>query len=762
MIKRFLIIILVILLVQSVDIQAQTDTLRHFDPANVNNHYLDVPNYGIQVARFDNLAPGKIIGFRVYTLGDSGATATLNVYGHEAGVVFPQLRINITPPVNINKIKSGFEIIDVVLSKPLTIRANQFFVGLTAKQSNFHWLVDRQEQIPYCKSTDGGDYYHGFINVTRNIPADQWRLSSGYYAIEAIMDYPIKESSIWLRNETSTVGLDENMSNTSSAWADVNKDGYIDLLSAGRLFFNNKDGYFTEVKQSLGLNGSPRANAIVDLDNDGDEDLLFLGIADGKSKAYFQLTDENFTETMLNEIPDLKGLSGFSMADINEDGYLDLFLTQLWDTYPNPLPNYLFVNDGKGRFIRADERLFNPSADRRSRGCVFTDFDQDGDVDLFVTNYFLEPDELWINEKGEFYNRASNYRIDRNNTGSSHGTGCDFGDFDADGDLDLLVTQLAHPRFVRQYDHRGTTVYINSGAPNYRLTDAKKPSEQNVLGIEYEETHAGGSWGDVNNDGLADLAISTYYGCRYVDLHIQKEDHTYEEQSWEYGLFELVTGEDVCWADYNGDGKLDLTIGEGYRFRLYRNYTDNQNHYVHVKLVAKSGNKSAIGSQALVYAGNLKILQEIQLGKGQRMQRPTILHYGLGQNTTIDSVIVFWNAPKRGKEIFYPKDIDKTIILEEGKGVKVNRLQEQFQSMTAIVYPNPVEGQSLSFMLQNAKPQPVDVVLLNQQGQIVFQTNLITNGDSFTVDLPVNLTKGFYFFRLTQNEQIVHGKWIKE
>lgn len=762
MVKHFFIIILLVLLEQSAYVQAQTDTLRHFEPANVNNHYIDVPDYGIQVARFDNLAPGNILGFRVYTLGDSGSAATLNVYGHEAGVVFPQLRINLIKPINIRKSKNGFEIIDVNLAQPITIRANQFFVGLTAKQSNFHWLIDQNQQIPYCKSADGGDYYYGFINVTRNIPVDQWRLSSGYYAVEAVMDYPLKQSPTWLRNETAAIGLDENMSNTSSAWADVNKDGYLDLLSAGRLFFNNKDGYFTEVTQSLGLSGSPRANAIVDLDNDGDEDLLYLGIAGGKSKAYFQQTDGNFSETMLNEIPDLKGLSGFSMADINEDGYLDLFLTQLWDTYPNPLPNFLFVNDSKGRFVRADERLFNPSADRRSRGCVFSDFDQDGDADLFVTNYFLEPDELWINEKGEFYNRASNYRIDRNNTGSSHGTGCDFGDFDADGDLDLLVTQLAHPRFVNQYDHRGTTVYINSGAPNFRLTDAKKPSEQNVIGIEYEETHAGGSWGDVNNDGLADLAISTYYGCRYVDLHIQKTDHTYEEQSWEYGLFELVTGEDVCWADYNGDGKLDLTIGEGYRFRLYRNYVDNQNHYVHLKLVPKSGNKSAIGSQAVVYAGNLKILQEVQLGKGQRMQRPTTLHYGLGQNTSIDSVVVFWNAPKRGKEVFFPKDVDKIIILEEGKGIKLNRSIEIVNALGAIVYPNPVEGHTLNFSLENEKPQPIDIILLNQQGQIVFQTNIKPLNNTISLELPAYIAKGLYFFRLTQNEQIVYGKWIKQ
>ena len=227
---------------------------------------------------------------------------------------------------------------------------------------------------------------------------------------------------------------------------------------------------------------------------------------------------------------------------------------------------------------------------------------------------------------------------DRAKKAFNHGTGVDWFDFDNDGDFDLLLAQLAHPWFVESIGHRGTTLFKNN---NGRLEDITTE-----LNIQYEETHAGAAFGDLNNDGLVDIITTAYYGCRYIDIYLQQSDHSFKISTHDSGVSRVSLNYDVCYVDYDKDGQLDVTIGGEQAFRLYKNIGQPTYNWVAISLEGNFMNKSAIGAIVKVYTNGQIYTQEVNAGRGQRMQKPTTLHFGLAKADKIDKVEIFWNSRK--------------------------------------------------------------------------------------------------------------------
>ncbi|MBT5529422.1 MAG: T9SS type A sorting domain-containing protein [Cytophagia bacterium] len=708
------VISLLILLIHG-SLHANNDTLRMHDPENVLTNYYNTTTHPNQLARFDLPKPAIIKGFEITLMGEAGSTVNLNFLGHEGGVALISLKNNIVPTITVTKLQDGKEQVYVALDSPfIKMNNTQFFLLFNA--FNGAGIVTDRTNHPYsCKSSSGGDYYYQYgINN-----AGEYRLLSNFnraFAIDVILEYPDKESQQIFLDVTLTAGIDENLSNSTIAAADYNDDGFVDLLIRGRLYKNLKNGNFEDVSHQLGIvnpYSAVVANAFVDNDNDGDLDIFLFG----SDTSVLLINNGNiFTEIILN-FPEFKAFLSFSFADINNDNYPDLFVSQLWKTYPEPELNYFFYNTGSNNFTDNTNviypeydgnwnwpgRTWDPAnyaveRNRNSRGSQWVDFDNDGDLDLFVTNYFLQPDEFYRNNgDGSFTDICQVKGIDKNNTGSNHGTGVDWYDFDNDGNLDLLLPQFAHPRFIGDYDHRGTTIYRNKGAPDFEFTDLigqynNYSGLKSDIGFELEETHAGGAWGDVNNDGLADVLLTVFYGCRYIDMYEQQEDNSFKLETFKYGLSGINTGTDLVWLDYDNDGRLDLAGAIAGKFRLFKNNQYNSRRWIELDLKSKTANKYSIGARASVYVDGKILTQEVCAGRGQKMQKPYRLHFGLGYNPTIDSIMVTWPTQPPIKERFDNLNVNEIYTLTQG-GQVFNSIENLTKDQTEIrVYPNPASS----------------------------------------------------------------------
>jgi len=138
----------------------------------------------------------------------------------------------------------------------------------------------------------------------------------------------------------------------------------------------------------------------------------------------------------------------------------------------------------------------------------------------------------------------------------------------------------------------------------------------------------------VNNDGLPDIFITAYYGCRYVDLYLQKPDHTYEMKTYEYGFKNTVTNKDAAWVDFDNDGKLDLASSDFESARSDCIITKLMEWQLCGNRFIKQFRKSfCYRSACHRYAGGQKYMQEVTAGRGQLMQKPSRLHFGLATTT---------------------------------------------------------------------------------------------------------------------------------
>ncbi|MCS4302422.1 FG-GAP-like repeat-containing protein [Chryseobacterium sp. BIGb0232] len=325
------------------------------------------------------------------------------------------------------------------------------------------------------------------------------------------------------------------------SWIDINNDGYDDLyvtdmgLTAPNLIFmNNKTGGFT-AGQALPEDGVSMSSTWADVDNDGDEDLLVLNNTrnpnkfyrndngtlvadntksftqdvsyyhggafadyDNDNKAdvfmcnyfptkYNELHRNNSTGSFVKESTDAIPLEansslGPTWADYDQDGLMDLFV-------PNGIgnKNSLFHNDGNGTFSKKNNIINQEGG--KSVGSCWGDIDNDGDLDLFVTNSNTTTNFLYKNLGNGNFQKVTNSIV--NQGGSSHG--CSFADIDNDGDLDLFVTNDKIRKFL----------YFNDGNGNF--TENRDEAITYNFGLSF-----GHAWSDYDHDGDLDLAVATH------------------------------------------------------------------------------------------------------------------------------------------------------------------------------------------------------------------------------------------------------------
>ncbi|MEK6537936.1 MAG: CRTAC1 family protein, partial [Nitrospirota bacterium] len=257
--------------------------------------------------------------------------------------------------------------------------------------------------------------------------------------------------------------------------------------------------------------------------------------------------------------------------------------------------------------------------------------------------------------------------------------GAEWGDYDNDGDLDLFVSNLAHPRYIGYSDK--SMLLENEGAPHFTFKDRFGDS-----GIRFEETSADPSFADYDNDGFLDIYFTATYKDRKSLLYKGNGDGTFTDVTWLAGV-RVDDGWGNAFADYDNDGDLDLAVGGGEGVRLFRN-DGNENHWLHVRVVGKESNHSGIGARVTVVpsgygehvaAGfslrsqkvapifmvgfSAKQIREVQGGKGSGSQHSLPVEFGLGgYNGPIDVVVRFPSGKIVRKNMVTP---NRMIVVDE-------------------------------------------------------------------------------------------------
>lgn len=432
-----------------------------------------------------------------------------------------------------------------------------------------------------------------------------------------------------------------------NAWADYDNDGDLDLFVGFRgapdRLYRNDGGRFTDVAASVGLAepAETRAAAWGDFDGDGHLDLYtgFPADADLPNRLYHNEGDgERFTEVAADLGVDIRGATTRQpvWVDYDQDGDVDLFVA-LRDQ-----PNRLFRNDGGGfTDVTQATGLGDP---RRTVGVVWFDMDQDGDLDVFVANQNGDADGFFRNDGGAFTDVAAALGMDQSDRPEDLGSvGPAVADYDNDGDLDLFIASYG-PDVLWRNEGGGTFVNVAPGT---------------VLAGDHHSVAA--AWGDFDLDGWPDLYVGAYLAAV-----AEEPDHLFRS---ERGSFVDATPEvflrrgashGVAWADFDGDGDLDLALANNHAdggHPLYRNDADPPHgRSLQVMVLDEQGRSTTAGAEVRLFdpaSGRLLGTRLVDAGGGYCSQGITPVHFGLppGEQSVRIEVVRFRDGARVSEDL---------------------------------------------------------------------------------------------------------------
>ena len=532
---------------------------------------------------------------------------------------------------------------------------------------------------------------------------------------------------------------------------DYNNDGMDDILfttrngSSNHLYRNEGNMIFMDVsfESNIGVTMEARTAVAGDFDNDGDQD-VFIGATVGESMLF-----ENTGEGTFQDITNISGINvsdqvrGSAWVDHDTDGFLDLYVGLLYE------PNKLFKNNGDGTFVDVAQNIgaAGPLAAGIIMGLGFIDYDRDGDQDLFITQDNNNGNILLRYEDSGTYTDVSAI----SQTGLEvMGMGVAFGDIDRDGLFDFYTTNL--------YEN---SLLLNSESGVFSDISASSGTE---------DTPGSMGWGtfffDANNDGWVDIYNNneTAFGGVINSLMINQGYLTFNMLNYESGAVINNNGYGSAFSDFDRDGDLDMILvghpSSSGSINLLRNDSDPQN-WIIFKLSQLEQNIYGVGTTIELYHGNTRQLNFIGAGNGYCSQNTLDVHFGLGSETEIDSVIVFW--PDGISESFSGLVFNEINYLNRGTGIAIlstisgSFLPEKIRLNDP--YPNPFNN-STTLEIQVAKDTKSKVYIYDLKGQEVATFNVQLQ-KSIMNHYKINFSdfpSGIYFVNIQSGEFSVMKK----
>ncbi len=425
---------------------------------------------------------------------------------------------------------------------------------------------------------------------------------------------------------------------------DYDEDGrpdlYVNNFGLNELYRNQGDGTFVELAAKAGVTRGDTFGAgtnFLDADGDGDLDLF---------------------------------VSNYVLFRYNE--HKPLYVMGL-HRFPGPLvhphqPNNFYRNNGDGTFSDATAASGIGAHPGPGMGTVCFDFDHDGDTDIFVCND-ATADFLFRNDgQGRFEEVAPSVGLGFDAYGNALSSmGADVGDYDGDGWLDLFVTD---------YQDEFATLFRNLGNETFEDVTARTrvaggSSCYVKWGCVFADFDNDGFkdlfFGCGHTEDNVELTDKrTAYAChpfllhndgrgRFVDISGQSGD----------GLQLKTVARGVACDDLDNDGRLDIVIlGSNRLATVLRNESPQGNHWVQLQLRGVKTNRDGVGARVRLVAGELAIVDEVHSGRSYQSHFGSRLHFGLGKHDKVDRVEVHWIGG--GVDVFETLPVDRLITLQEG------------------------------------------------------------------------------------------------
>ena len=538
-----------------------------------------------------------------------------------------------------------------------------------------------------------------------------WRIPPPQNAISFVDIVPSAGISFRHDNASSPEKYLIETMGSGCAWIDYDQNGLFDIYlvngAATRvytprqplrsaLYRNNGNGTFTDVTAKAGVGAEGLFGmgvAVGDYDNDRFPDLLALGY--GRCILYHNNRDGTFADVTARAGVENIGRWASSAAwfDYDNDGKLDLVIANYVDwspernfycgdrgpgmrSYCHPddfhgQPPTLYHNNGDGTFTDVSKSSGIGLKGGNGLGVVTFDYDNDGWQDIFIANDHM-PNYLFHNNRdGTFREVGYLAGVSVSADGQFEaGMGTDAADTTGTGRLDLIVAHL---------DMQLARVYQNLGDGTFE--DATFRSK--ISYATYHISTFGTRFMDYDNDGWCDLFMANGHVLDNIERY--HSDTKYAEPKMMFrntgrGIFENVSdqlGPDfqsprvsrgAAIGDFDNDGDLDILINNcGQAPQLLRNDGGNANHWLQIFLIGTKSNRDGVGARVKVTAGDRVLYDQRKGGMSYQSSQDPRLHFGLGQQSSVDSVEIVWPSGITTK--LSGLKADQIIAVKEGTGI---------------------------------------------------------------------------------------------
>jgi hypothetical protein len=570
------------------------------------------------------------------------------------------------------------------------------------------------------------------------------------------------------------VGGREKPWKTGVTMADVNGDGKLDIYVCysgsvapeslkNQLFVNtgnNADGIpqFQEMAEQYGLADPSTSTqaAFFDYDRDGDLDMFLLNhnpkalpILDDASTADLLRQSDSSAGVRLyrNDLktdgsPSFKDVTsksgiqsspltyglGIGIADINMDGWPDMYISNDYSA-----PDFLYINNKNGTFTDAKSQSIGHTS-HSSMGNDIADFNNDGLPDIFTLDMLPED-----NRRQKLLTGLDNYELFDFNVRMGFGhqymrnmlqlnEGIGSGIKGTGGAP--VFSEIGQLSGVSNTDWSWASLfadYDNDGWKDLFITNGNLRDFTNLDFVKYMGDHLKRKDGQVNREDVLELVYQMPSSNMKNYMYHNKRDLTFSNVADSWGLGEISNSGGAAYADLDNDGDLDLVVNNINKPAfIYQNEGDKQakNHYLKLQLKGEEKNTLGVGARVTIYQKGLAQYLEQMPTRGYQSSVSPILHFGLGQESSIDSLRIVWSGGKEEKLVTLKSN--QLLVLEE-KNAKTSGTIDlgapsYFRSVTA-----PIAFKSGTVKTNDFKRQPLLVNPLSFSGPCLAKADV--NGD---------------------------------